>query len=211
MTQTWRRGQSGFTLLELIISMALIGVIVLIIAGGMRLGFRSAESGFKKAESLERFRTSLNAVESQIQSAFAVRQTGLKYDEDFSQFSGNRSYMQFRTLYSLLGGSRGPALVTYNVIEDSRGGKTLFGTEVSIATLGEAREVRLIERAADIYFEYYDMGPTDEKGTWQQEWSSKDRMPSKVRLFIEKDSRTLLMTIPVRSAIPVRQIRGGGR
>ena len=208
MTWIEMNGQKGFTLLELIICIALLGFIVLIISGGMRLGFRSAESGFRKIESLERTRITLNAVESQLQSAFTVKLTGMIYDENFSQFSGDRSSMQFRTLCSLLGGSRGPAFITYSVVDDSRGGKTLFGTEVSVATMGETRDVKLIERANDIYFEYYDIGPTDEKGAWQPTWDSRDRLPSMVRLTIEKDYKVISMIIPLRIGIPVRQTAG---
>ena len=201
-------GQKGFTLLELIISIALLGFIVLIVSGGMRLGFRSAESGFKKIESLERTRITLNAIESQLQSAFTVRLTGWKYDENFSQFSGERDSMQFRTLYSLLGGSRGPAFIRYSVGGDKGGGKTLFGAEVSMATMGERREVRLIEKASDIYFEYYDYGPTAEKGEWLPRWESRDRLPSKVRLTIDKDNKIISMIIPLRIGIPARQTAG---
>ena len=58
----------GFTLLELIISITLLGIIVLVTVGAMRLGSRSVDSGEKRIASLERIKSSLNIIESQIQS-----------------------------------------------------------------------------------------------------------------------------------------------
>jgi general secretion pathway protein J len=58
----------GLTLLELIISITIIGIIILIITGAMQLSFRSVESGEKKIEALERMRSSLAVIDSQIQS-----------------------------------------------------------------------------------------------------------------------------------------------
>jgi len=50
-----RKGQMGFTLLELLISITLLGFIVIITAGALRAGYRSTESAQNKIEALERF------------------------------------------------------------------------------------------------------------------------------------------------------------
>jgi general secretion pathway protein J len=191
--------QQGFTLLELLISISLLAFIVLIIAGGMRLGFRAAESGQKKIDALERYRTSLNIVEGQIQSAFMVKQTGLTLDENFSQFSGDRSSMQFRSVSSMLGEAKGPVLVSYTVKDDGTGTRALYGSEISLFIEGKAREIRLMDKARDISFEYFEKGPTDEKGKWVNEWDSKDKMPERVRMTIEKEGSVLALIIPLRT------------
>jgi general secretion pathway protein J len=196
-----RDRQKGFTLLELLISIALLSVIVLIVGGAMRMGFRSTESGQKKIDSLERFRTSINIIESQLQSAFIIRRTGTTYDENFTQFIGDRSSMQFRSLYSLLGGARGPVEVTYVVKEDISGKRAIFGSENLIVYTEPLREIRLIDNASDIYFEYFEKGPTDEKGHWTNEWTSKDNLPEKVRLNIDNDGRLFSLIIPLRTAM----------
>src|SRR3989337_2471377 len=59
---------AGFTLLELLISIVMLGIIMVILVGALRLGFRSVESGEKKIESFERMRVSLSIIDSQIQS-----------------------------------------------------------------------------------------------------------------------------------------------
>jgi general secretion pathway protein J len=195
-----RRGATeGFTLLELLISLALLSLIVVIVGGSLRMGSRSAESGQRKIETLERFRTSLNIMESQLQSAYAVKRTGINYDDDFNQFVGDRSSMQFRSLYSLLGAAKGPVEVTYTVREDG-GRKVIVGSEKLVVFDESLREIRLIDNASDIYFEYYDKGATDEKGEWTNEWSSKDSLPEKVRLVIDNDGRLFSLVVQLRTA-----------
>ena len=68
--------QSGFTLLELLVSIVLIGLIVAIVGASMRLGYRSLDKGEKKAEILERFKVSLNLMDAQIQSGIPLKTTG---------------------------------------------------------------------------------------------------------------------------------------
>ena len=62
------RSSRGFTLLELLISLVMIGVIALIIAGAIRLGVRSVSKAEEKIDFLERTRASFHIIDSQIQS-----------------------------------------------------------------------------------------------------------------------------------------------
>ena len=97
-----RRNNSGFTLLELVISIALIGIIVVIVIGAMRLAAKSIESGEKRIESLERMRTSLNIIDSQIESYVP-----LTYEDNAEKkyyFKGEQESMLFSTNFSIWGG-----------------------------------------------------------------------------------------------------------
>ena len=58
----------GFTLLELMISIVILGIMILILMGGLRLGYRSVEAGEKKMGTLERVRATMNLMDAQIQS-----------------------------------------------------------------------------------------------------------------------------------------------
>ena len=65
----WGRGSSaGFTLLELLISMTLLVVIVVIAFGAMRISSRSMSAGERKMDALERYRTVLSIIDSQVES-----------------------------------------------------------------------------------------------------------------------------------------------
>jgi general secretion pathway protein J len=108
--------EKGFTLLELLISMVMLGIIVVILVSALRLAFRSVDSGERKADYLERMRVSLSVIDSQIQS-----QTALTYQEEEATnyyFTGERDSLEFSTNYSIWGGQKGYVVVSYSVLEE---------------------------------------------------------------------------------------------
>ncbi len=190
------RSGSGFTLLELIISITIIGIMVLIIAGATRLGFRSVDAGEKKIESLERIRSSLSLISSQIQSEIP-----LTYDENGSRkyyFKGSRDSMQFPTNYSLAGEERGYVLVSYRVITGDRGKQVLYLTENGIG-MENRIETKLLDVFDEIYFEYFYKKPAAEQGNWVQQWTDETAIPEKVRVHFVEGANDLAMIIPMRS------------
>ena len=187
----------GFTLLELVISIAIIGIIVLVITGAMRLGFRSVEAGEKKIESIERTTASLSILDAQIQSECPVTYT----DEDGSRryyFKGDRTSMVFSTNYSLWSGETGYVLVHYSVAPDDSGRQSLFVSE-NLIGMDSMRETKLFEAFDEIYFEYFYKGPTDEKGNWVDEWTEDTDIPEKVKVHLIQGTRDISLIIPMRA------------
>ncbi len=197
------RWDCGFTLLELIISIGILGIIILITAGAMRLGARSIASGEKKIESLERIRTSLNIIDSQIQSEIP-----LTYDEEGVRkyyFKGEREFMQFPTNYSIWGGEKGYVIVTYKVESGDYGKQALFASE-NIVGIEDGRETKLLDAFDGIYFEYFYKDPTEEEGEWIEQWTDDVNTPEKVRLHLIEGTKDLSMTIPFRTRGSLTQI-----
>ncbi len=125
-----RSNESGFTLLELLISFAILGIIVVIIASAMKVGIQAVGKGETKIASIERMRASLNVVEAQVQS-----QSGLTYDDNGERkryFKGDKESLQLSTNYSLWGGDKGYAVVSYTVETDRDGKQSLKATETVI-------------------------------------------------------------------------------
>ena len=193
--------EAGFTLLELTISIALIGIIVLIIAGAMRLGFRSVDSGEKKIESLERMRASLNIIDSQIQSEMP-----LTYDDEGVRkfyFKGERKFMQFATNYSIWGGEKGYVVAAYKVESGDNGKEVLYVSENIIGIEGK-RDTKLFDNFETIYFEYFFKDPTEEEGEWVDQWTDeKVNIPEKIKLHLVEGTRDLSMIIPFRARGPL--------
>ena len=186
---------AGFTLLELMVSIAIIGIIILIITGAMRLGFRSVNAGERKIESLERIRSSLALIGYQIQSAMPLIIT----DNDTKKYSftGEKTSLQFPTNYSIWGGEKGYVTVTYSIDSDNRGKKTLYASESMIGLSG-AGETKLLEAFDDISFEYFYKDPTMEEGEWVEQWTDENSMPEKIRVRLLYGARDLSIIIPMR-------------
>ncbi|MEW6003225.1 MAG: prepilin-type N-terminal cleavage/methylation domain-containing protein [Nitrospirota bacterium] len=205
-TKGGSRGDYGFTLLELIISISIIGIIVLIIVSAMRLGYRSVNAGEKKAEYLERIRTSLNIIDSQIQSEIP-----LIFDEDGVKkiyFKGERDSIQFSTNYSIWGGQKGYVIVAYRIESDDHGKQNLYASE-NVIGISENREVRLLVPLDKIFFEYFYKDPTEEQGKWVERWTDETRIPEKIRVNLIDGTRDFSIIIPMRSRKFLTQLSSG--
>jgi hypothetical protein len=178
------------------ISITLIGIIALIVAGAMRLGYRSVEAGERKIEALERVRVSLALIDSQIQSEMP-----LTIDDNGSRkyyFKGEKGTLLFPSNYSLWGGQTGYVVVTYSVIPDAWGKQTLWISESTIGA-GNKNEARLFESLDEISFQYFYKGPTDEQGTWVEQWTEETDIPQKVKVRLVQGARELSLIIPMRT------------
>lgn len=187
--------EKAFTLLELTISLVIIGIIVLIILGAMRLGLRSVDSGERRIEALERLRTSMNIVNSQIQSEIP-----LTWDDNGDKkfyFSGDRGSMQFATNYSIWGGQKGYVVVKYTVEPDSS--RYSLAASENIVGTGASRATWLFTAFDSIYFEYFYKDPTEEKGNWVDNWTDTTTTPVKVKLHLVHSGRDFSMIIPMRT------------
>lgn len=188
-------GEKGFTLLELLISIVILGIIIVILVGAMRLGFRSVDSGERKTESLERMRVSLSIIDSQIQS-----QIPLTYQEEEAEnyyFTGERDSLQLSTNYSIWGGQKGYVIVSYRVSQEEEGKSVLYASE-HIVGVEETEETKLLDAFDNIYFEYFYKGPTDEVGNWVEEWTDTSQIPAKIKIHLIKGGKDLPLIVPVR-------------
>ncbi len=189
--------REGFTLLELMISIAILGIIILIVTGAVRLGFRSVNAGEKKIESLERIRASLTLIDSQIQSELP-----LTYDEDGSRkyyFKGSRDSVRLSTNYSLWGGEKGYVLVTYRVVPDGSGRQALYVSESALGTGGTSEEIKLLDAFSGISFEYFYKEPSEEKGSWVTEWTDETTIPEKIKVHLVEGTKDIALILPMRT------------
>lgn len=186
----------GFTLLELLISITMIGLIALIVTGAVRLGSRSVDGGERRIESIERLKNSLEIIESQIMSEIP-----LSYDEDGNKryyFQGDKGAVQFATTYSIWGNQRGYVLTSLRVETDSNGKKLLKAKESPLIGGNEAETV-LFEGFDDIYLEYFYKDPTEEEGRWVDEWKKEQDMPEKIKIGLIKERKDFSLILPIPS------------
>ncbi len=191
--------EQGFTLLELLISIVMFGVIIVILGGALRLGFRSVDSGEKKIESLERMRASFSIIDSQIQSQISLMNvTALRNDtEGISYFLGEKDSLQFPTNYSIWGGQKGYVIVSYTVITEGSEKPALYAAENIVGVEG-SRETKLFEGFDAIYFEYYYNDFTEEGGRWVEQWTDDFTIPEKIKVHLVSGEKDLSVIIPVR-------------
>jgi hypothetical protein len=186
--------------LELLISIAIIGIMIFILMAVLRLGFRTVGSGEKKMDSLERARTSLNIIDAQVQSGFPL--TYEENGEKLNVLQGSRESLELATNYSIWEGEKGYVIVSYQVIETTGGKKALTVSEKAIGHANK-QSLILLDLFDDLYFEYYYRDPTEEEGKWVDQWTEKTLSPEKIRLHLVNGKKDLAVIFPLRA--------GGGR
>jgi len=191
---------AGFTLLELIISIALFSIIVLIIAGAANLGYRSFNSGEKKLNAVERLRSSLTIIDAQVQSGvpLTLEDGGVKQ----YYFTGEQDALKFSTNYSIWGGQRGYVIVNYRVDADDRGKRTLSASEYKVG-MENQKETKLLEGFDEITFDYFKQDATEEAGEWISQWVEEEMMPTRIRINLVKGGKSLSYIMPVRVGGPI--------
>ena len=200
--------RKGFTLLELMVSIAMVGIISLIITSAVRLGIHTVDTGEKRINSLERTRASMSIIDSQIQSHIPL--TFEENGEKKHYFRGERQSIQFSTNYSIWGGQTGYVIVKYKSEPDNNG-KLMLAASENIIGIDSTRETKLFEGLDSVYFEYFFKDPTEEYGEWVDSWTDILKFPEKVKMHIMSGKRNFSMIIPVRAtgtAIPVSPIPG---
>ena len=190
-----RGRQKGFTLLELLISITMIGLIVLIVGGAMRLSYRSVSSGEKRIDQLERLRMTVGIITAQVQSGIP-----LTLDQDTepkNSLSGQSDRLELATNYSLWKGQAGYVLATYSIAPGTDGKQALSISEHTVG-LEDAHQAELLSGCEEMRFSYYAKGAAESESAWQDAWTDESLLPEKVRLAIKKSGREISIVIPLK-------------
>lgn len=189
------RPESGFTLLELLISITMICLVLMIAGSAVRLSMRSVASGDRRMEAIDRFSSALNIVDAQIQSQLPVGRPDVTDTNPL--FQGDGESMQFVSIFSIWGYQKGCVTVAYKVVQD-RFGKEDLSAEESAIGAESGGEVKLFEYFDRIYFDYYYKDPAAEQGSWIDKWEDANSVPEKIRLHLVTGNSEISLIIPVK-------------
>jgi general secretion pathway protein J len=181
----------GFTLVELLIAMALIGMILVIVFSGLRLSTRSWEAAEQKLQEIEKVRVVENLFRRQIHEARLL----FYNDPDAGRalnFTGTSQTMQFVAPLLARIGLGGLYWITFEVV-NSGGEARLLMTwrpyrpgEQSLLT--QEPEV-VLEGMEEIAFSYFGIEAGEEMPLWHYDWTSLEQPPQLVRLSVRAQDR----------------------
>lgn len=179
----------GFTLVELLIAFSLAVVILVTLFSGLRVGYKSQESGTEKAELTQKMSLISDRITWLIRGAYPFV---LKMpDEKTFFFEGETDSLGFVTT-SIDEYGTGPedtaGLKWVSMYEDDNTLKMrehVFFLEEALEDSG-GNEYILLSDLNEIAFEYFDMPEDETEGTWSSEWDSDENqyLPSAIRVSI---------------------------
>ena len=184
-----RKRESGFTLLELIVSMTILSMIAVIIGSGFSLGIKAWEKGDEEAEAVQTMRVLSGLVFQQIKSAYPYK---IKIDDkNVVVFKGEPGSMIFVTTLSAPypGGFKwvhylhkdGALLYKEGMLPDKELIDNISGDEEVLETDVE-----------EVAFQYY----SDDEKEWKETWEFSDKLPGAVRARISY-FQPILVNIPM--------------
>lgn len=182
--------QTGFTLLELLIAMALMGLVLVMVYGSLRLGMRSWNASAQRAESLNEVRLIEDFIRRQLRQSMTV------YREDPEQgqvavFEGDADRLTFVAPMLSYLGMGGLYVIQFDVVDNhgSSGLRMLWSPYRPIAesllkskATPAPEETILVSGVADLQWEYFGAPEENQEPQWYDRWPGVQQRPQLVRL-----------------------------
>ncbi len=183
-----RVAQSGFTLVEILLVMTLMGMIMTLAFGGLRSVTRSTD----RADELIQEQTHLRATQQFLHRQLA-RSLPLNYlvddDDQFYVFEGERDRIQFVAPMPGYLGAGGPQVQELS-LERSHNGYELVFRHVPLLAYedGIMRDVEpftLLRGLDDGEFLFMSLDRDGRLSDWEDEWESPEEIPVAITLDLE--------------------------
>ena len=191
------------------LSLTILGVVLLIIFGALRVGTRAWEKGEKDVTVHQRQRAVLGLLSQQIASACIYE---IKMGDDAFYFKGSEGAMEFVSRSPIVPGAlTGVVFVKYMILEgDGEGRKQLklyekdagFLKEEDVQSQRDEDLFTLISGIQDLQFEYLKGGEDNSETDWQASWdpSEEKGLPLAVKIVLNQDEETA----PINLIVPIR-------
>jgi general secretion pathway protein J len=192
----FRGPAAAFTLLEVMVTLTIMGFVLLMIFGVFRLGIAAWEKGEASKEEYQRIRIASQLISRQLKSAVPYKVKTQKAEGDFLAFEGKARSLKFVSALSLR--AQKPSGLVYAFYEfrqgEKGGGRLLLyeGRVLNKDFLGEnppeEAVVPIFEGLEDVRFEYYQEEDPEKSrtGGWVEEWNAKEEkaLPTALRVTL---------------------------
>jgi len=199
----------GSTLIELLISITLVGVILVIIMGAFRIGIRAWEAGERDVENFQRQQIVLSLLKRQLASV-CWRPIPLEGEEPFV-FEGEADVLDFVSTAAIVPGKDlGSVRVTYRVVRGEVQDRVSLemaernfltgGMTQPIEMLDDDRIHPLLTDVYDIEFQYLPEPVDGAESQWQPDWTEAATagLPAAVKCVVQMDEETPAMAVIAR-------------
>jgi general secretion pathway protein J len=222
-----KEGGAGFTLLEVTVTLTILGFILLIIFGAFRLGLSAWEKGETTREDYQKRRTVSQLISRQIKSTVPYKIKTQKSEGDYLAFEGKRDSLRFVSALSLK--ARQPEGFVYVIYEFKEGRREegqlilyeqrILNKDFFEVNPDEKLWVSLYEGISNIRFEYFREEDLSKNRTedWVEEWNAKEEkeLPKALKMTItyksgKKEKEEIPLTILASiSANQFEEVRTG--
>jgi general secretion pathway protein J len=188
----------GFTLIEVIITLTILGFIILMVSGTFRLGLSAWEKGDSIKEDYQKIRMISQLVSRQIKSAVPYKIRTEKAEGDYLAFEGKAHSLRFVSALAMK--AKRPEGFVYVVYqfkdEGEKEGRLVLYEQRALNRnffeddLKEDSALTLLSGVSQVRFEYYreadDQKNLKEGEGWVEEWNAKEEkdLPKALRMTV---------------------------
>ncbi|MEW6377079.1 MAG: prepilin-type N-terminal cleavage/methylation domain-containing protein [Thermodesulfobacteriota bacterium] len=217
------RELSGFTLIEVVVSLTILGFILLVIFGAFRLGISSWDRGELIKEEYQKIRIVSQLITRQVKSIVPYKIRTKKAEGDYLAFEGKARSLRF--VSALSGKTHTTDGLVYTIYQfkegDPNGGhlilyeKRVLNRNFFEEEPKEGEGIPLIEGVSKVLFEYYQEEDPSKNQTeaWLEEWSAREKkeLPRCLRMELslkkpDGNESSLTLILPI-SAFQYEEIR----
>lgn len=183
---TLRHRARGFTLLELLIGMTLVGFILALLFAGLNLGTRSWEAGEQRIATSSRQAVVVDFIRRTLEQMYPLRWR--VEDEERLAFAGETESLRFVGPVPMHGGALVNQVLVLDLADGETGRNLVMRWRIpdprepgfEAAETGEPKV--LIKGIERLTFSYYGTESDAEEPTWHERWVEQKTPPELIRL-----------------------------
>lgn len=197
----------GFTLIEMLVGMALLGMLTLVLFSALRFGTQSWERTEEKSLQVVDLAIMESLLRREMGKAFPLR-VGLA-SENKVAFEGDERGVRFFTGLPAHFSTGGLSLVEVRFHPDSgtadtKGGKLKFrhalqdGLETDFTSSQRPQETSMLAGLSEVSFSYFGVSSDQGEPVWRTSWSDSGRLPMLVKMTLQLPSGGREIILPLR-------------
>lgn len=182
-----RASQSGFTLVELLVAMAIMGLVMLLVTQGLRFATTARERMLARSDGLQELVLGRDLLQRQLSRAQLLAWG--KAGEQRIAFSGTAERIRFVNVAPDYQPGSTWQLWEFALEPTVNGGRELLvrrapfeSKETGFTPLEQAKPRLLATIDAPASFTFFGKAGNDEHGRWLDRWAEAQRLPAAVRL-----------------------------
>jgi general secretion pathway protein J len=186
-----RRAAAGFTLIEVLLAIVLLGLLSLGVYGAISTSTRAVRSGELAIERTNKLRVTQELLRRQLSQALAVAYDRDPGDGRITNFAGERDRLTWVSAMPGYLGRGGPYVQQLAFERDGGSGTLRFrhallnGFELREGFPDEPGPVVLLERVSEVRIGYRGITPEGRLDDWQDDWDKSGPLPLLVRIEVE--------------------------
>lgn len=186
-----RRSQ-GFTLLELLIGMTLVGFILSLLFAGLNLGTRSWEAGERRMVTSSRQAVVVDFIRRGIEQTYPLRwRVG---EEDRLAFAGEAESLRFVGTVAMHDGASGNHLIALDLVGGETGRDLVMRWQLpdpgapGFGPIEQAEPKVLIKAVKEMALAYFGARSETEDPAWHDQWLDQKTPPGLIRLRLTMEN-----------------------